>query len=329
MTRLKYYSFRFLHSIFLLFIILTFLFFFFRLMPGDFTARMTYQGATQEAIEAFEEDWGLNDPLYVQYYRYIINFVTLEFGTSVEYRVPVNEWARMRMFNSFILIAPGITLAYVLGSLIGTLQGYLRGRLFEKSTMIPIITVGAFPEFFTSILLIIIFAGYFGFFPSSGLMTAETAGAYDAWWRPYLTRDFAYHYTLPLLAVILRYLYFPTLIMRTSVVEAKDQAFMFYQRVTGLPKSKTLRNLGKHSILPVVTLYPVSMTRAIGGLVLIETVFNWPGMGFALVQAVFARDYPVLQFVFFGIAVFIVVANFLVDIFYGYIDPRVSVGAEK
>jgi peptide/nickel transport system permease protein len=84
----------------------------------------------------------------------------------------------------------------------------------------------------------------------------------------------------------------------------------------------------KHASLPLITLYPVSMTRAIGGLVLIEIVFNWPGIGFTLVQAVLSRDFPVVQFVFFLVAAFVIVANFGVDIIYGIIDPRVSVGED-
>jgi peptide/nickel transport system permease protein len=109
-------------------------------------------------------------------------------------------------------------------------------------------------------------------------------------------------------------------------VEVQGQAFSYFQRLTGLPKSMLLRNIAKHSSLPVITLYPVSMTRAIGGLVLIEIVFNWPGIGYSLVQAVLGRDYPVLMFVFFLIAVFIIISNYLIDVLYGVIDPRVSVG---
>jgi peptide/nickel transport system permease protein len=113
--------------------------------------------------------------------------------------------------------------------------------------------------------------------------------------------------------------------MRTSVVETLGQDFSFYHRMTGMPKFQRMANIAKHSSLPVITVYPATMTRAIGGLVLIETVFNWPGIGFALVQAVLARDFPVVQFVFIVIAAFVISANFLVDVLYARIDPRVGV----
>jgi peptide/nickel transport system permease protein len=113
--------------------------------------------------------------------------------------------------------------------------------------------------------------------------------------------------------------------MRTSVVEVMGQDFIYYHKVTGLPYISKLKHIGKHAILPVITLYPVSMTRAISGLVLIELVFNWPGIGFALVQGVLQRDFPVVQFVFFITAAMVVIANFGVDLLYGIIDPRISV----
>jgi peptide/nickel transport system permease protein len=91
-----------------------------------------------------------------------------------------------------------------------------------------------------------------------------------------------------------------------------------------LPTQRVWRNVAKHASLPVITLYPISMIKALGGLVLVELVFNWPGIGFTLIEAVFNRDFPILQFVFVILAVYIVLANFLVDMLYSRIDPRVS-----
>jgi peptide/nickel transport system permease protein len=111
--------------------------------------------------------------------------------------------------------------------------------------------------------------------------------------------------------------------MTTSVQEVRGQGFTFYHRITGLPKWRKLRRLGRHASLPVITMYPLSMTRAIGGLVLVEVVFNWPGIGYALVQAVLVGDFPVVQFIFLLVAAFIILSNFTIDVVYGVIDPRV------
>ena len=327
MTRKRYLAYRTVQTVVLLWFLLTFLFFFFRLMPGSFTDIMLQQGASESAVMAFRERWGLNDPLYVQYLRYLGNFVVFDFGTSIQFRTPVIEHVGIRIFNSFVLIAPAITAAYVIGSIYGTILGTQRGSALEKHGLLPFILFASVPSFFLAIVAIVVFSGYFGWFPSFGMITPDTYTQFrDApFWRPYLTSDFAMHYMLPFAVIVIRYTYLPLLIMRTSVVETIGQEFTFYHRLSGLPKSRQLRHIGKHSILPVVTLYPVSMTRALGGLVLIESVFNWPGIGFTLVQAVLARDFPVVQFVFFLVAGFIIVANFGVDLLYGVIDPRVSV----
>ncbi len=325
MSRLKYIAMRSLQTVFVLWLVLTGLWIMFRMMPGDFTARMVHAGADAEAIEAVRESWGLDDPLYVQYWRYITNFLVLDVGTSVVYRVDVWEFTKLKIFNTFILVAPAITFAYILGSVIGTVIGSARGSLLEKWGLVPLIFSGSFPSFFTAIVLILVFGAALGWLPTSGMLSPGIRGEHTTWWGPYLTGNFAAHYVLPFVAVVLRYLFMPSLIMRTSVVETKDKAFMEYHRLTGLPVIKRWRHLARHSSLPVITVYPVSMSRALGGLVLIETVFNWPGIGFALVEAVLARDYPVVQFVFFIVAAFVIVSNFLVDIIYGIIDPRVTV----
>lgn len=330
MSRARYISVRTLQTIFLLWLVLTFLFFFFRLMPGSFVDIMMFGGANQETIQAFKAKWGLNDPLYIQYWHYLINFLNLDMGTSLQFRTPVVEFVQMKILNTLILAAPGITVGYILGSVIGTVIGNKRGSRLERYGIITLITIGSFPGFFIGIILILIFAVWLNIFPTSGMLSAEVSAQYAGapWWRPYFTKDFALHYALPFTVVVLRFLYAPTMVMRTSVVEVMGQDFNYYSRVTGLPYVKRMRHLAEHSILPVITLYPVSMTRAISGLVLIEIVFNWPGIGYALVQAVLSRDFPVVQFVFFVTAAIVIIANFGVDIIYGFIDPRISVGED-
>lgn len=327
MSAARYYVFRTIQTVAFIFLALTFLFFLFRLMPGDFASLMLSQGVTGEAVEQFRESWGLNDPLYVQYWRYVTNMLQGDAGRSLQYRESVWTLTKLRIFNSFILVAPAITIAYLLGGILGTLAGTNRDTSREEFTIGSVLFMGAIPEFVTAMFLIIIFASVLGIFPTSGMLSTSTILelAEAPWWRPYLTTDFALHYVLPFSAIVIRYLYLPTLIMRTNVGEVLGQDFFLYHRVTGLSGRTRFLNLMKHASLPVITIYPISLTRAIGGLVLVETVFNWPGIGFLLVEAILRRDFPVVQFVFFLVAAFIIIANFVVDIVYGFIDPRVSV----
>lgn len=322
----KYLVKRTIQSIFLICIAISVLYFGFRLMPGDFTDMLVFDGASQEDVEQIREDWGLNDPLYIQYMDYMTNLATGEAGISTRTREPVTSVALPAMFNSIILIAPAITLGYILGSIFGVVAGMNRGSKFERYGIIILFGFGATPIFFMAVMMIIIFATNSGLFPTSGYISPETRRTYvgASWWRIYLTQDFLLHYTLPFVTIVLRYIFFPSLIMRTSVVEIKDSAHMYYRRIAGIPYVKRLYYIGKHSSLPVITLYPVSLTQAIGGLVLLEIVFNWPGVGFLLIQSIFSRDFPVLMFVFSIIVIFIVAANFIVDLVYSMIDPRIS-----
>jgi peptide/nickel transport system permease protein len=326
MSRARYFAIRTVQTVILFFFIVVFLFWLFRQMPGSYIDQLTFSGASPETVATLEEKWALNDPWYVQFYRFLEHMLNGNAGTSLSYRQPVIDVVKMRIFNTFILVAPAMITTYVLGVIIGTLMGTNRGSVFERYGNLAILSVGTIPSFFTAIVAIIIFASTLNWVPTSGMVSAGTT--FDGpWWRQYASVDFLHHYVLPFSVIILRYLFLPSLTMRTNVVEVLGQDFIDYHRMTGLPESKITRHVGKHAILPVVTIFPISMTRAIGGLILIETVFNWPGVGALLVETVVARDIPVVQFVFFLVAAFVLVANFAVDIFYGVIDPRVSVGS--
>jgi len=326
MTKVRYLGFRIVQTVFVLWLVLTLLFLFFRLLPGDFTSLMTYQGSSPEAIAAFKEKWGLNDPLYVQYYRYMMNFIQFDVGTSVRFREPVWGLVSRKILNSFILIGPAITFSYILGSGLGAVLGTIRDSLTERYVVIAVLFLGSIPSFAMGLLLIIVFATQLDWLPTSGMISPGTVVELrgEPWWRMYFTVNFAKHYILPFSAVVLRYLFLPVLIMRTSVIEVRNQDFFTYHRLTGLRRSKRLRHLARHASLPVITMYPISMTRAIGGLVLIEIVFNWPGIGAFLVESVIFRDVPTVQFVFFLVAAFIIISNLIIDLLYSVIDPRVS-----
>lgn len=308
--------------------VVTALFFFFRFMPGDYTDILIGQGADPSSVQMLREQWGLDEPLHVQYVRYMQNLLTGSAGFSFRFGNPVIDVVTPRIINSAVLIAPGIITAYVIGSIYGTIMGVNRGSYIEKYGIIPVTIFGTIPEFFLAILLIAIFAEFFGIFPVGGIASISTLTSLETS-NPlelFSTTDFWYHYILPFSAVVLRYLYYPSLIMRTSVVEVAGQDFSYYHAMKGLPKVNQLRHTMKHASLPVITVFPVSMTRAIGGMVLIEVVFNWPGIGNLLVQSVFYRDFPIIQFVFFLVAVWVIIGNFFIDIIYGIIDPRISLG---
>ena len=328
MSRIRYFVRRTLVTALLIVLVATALFLFFRFMPGDYTTLLIQQGMSPEQAERLQEKWGLDAPLYVQYFRYITNMLTADAGESFRFGQPVWELVRPRILNSFILVAPAITATYVVGGLLGAVIGRYRGGLFEKSSIIGVSVFHSIPDFFLGILLIAAFSETAGLFPTSGMLSPQTSIAIQdqPYWERFFHLEFWMHYVLPFATITLYFMQYPALIMRNSVVEVSGQEFLHYHRLKGLPRLALLRKLIRHASLPVITLYPISLATSISGLVLIEVVFNWPGIGRLLVDSVLARDFPVIQFVFLVAAVWVILGNFLVDLLYGVIDPRVSVG---
>lgn len=326
MSQTRYFVKRTVITFGLIFAVITGLFILFRSLPGGFLSQAAAQGVPPDQLAAIERRYGLDQPLHIQYFRYISGIITGDLGNSFIYNVDVRELVVPRLFNSFILIAPAITFAYISGAVYGTFLGNNQDKYIDRYGIIPVTIVGAIPEFFLAILLVVVFSGWLGIFPSSGFMTLQTrAEVGSSIFAAVQTADFWWHYTLPFSAVFLRYLYIPSLLMRTSVVEVKGQDFIHFHRVKGLSNFTRMKHTMKHASLPVITLFPASLTRALGGMVLIEVVFNWPGIGNLLVEAVLQRDFPVVQFVFFLIAVFVILGNYLVDLLYGVIDPRITI----
>jgi peptide/nickel transport system permease protein len=333
MSKFQYFVKKTVTTLGLLFLVASGLFLFFRLMPGSFLDYVAISGADADQIAALEAKWGLDDPLYIQYFDYMINLATGDMGTSFRLNQPVASLTIPRMVNSFILIGPAITVSYIIGSVYGGIMGMKRGSLFERYGIIPVTVFGTVPEFFLGILLVAIVGSWLDLLPVSGMVDPQTyqmIGDNAAFWEIYFTLDFWNHYILPFLTVLLLYLYLSSLVMRTSVVEVSGQDFSYYHRMKGLSRADRGRHIMRHASLPVITLFPSTMTRAVGGMVLIEIVFNWPGIGQLLVDSVLFRDFPVVQFVFFIVAVWVILGNYVVDLLYGVIDPRVSVeGADE
>jgi len=327
MSDLKYILKRSALTVLLIFFAITVLFFIFRLLPGDYVSVLAMDGADPETIESLRAKWGLDEPLYIQYITYIENVLQGDLGMSHRYRQPVLQVTGRAIVNSFILVAPAITTAFILGSGFGTLLGTNRSEKGELWGIVPLTFIGTFPIFFMGILLIIVFSFWLNLFPTGGMAAVTQQGL------PYsellTSAGFWVHYFLPFLTIVVNMLYLPALTMRTSIVEVLGQDFIDYHRAKGLKRRAQMRHVMKHASLPVITQYPVSLSRAIGGMVVVEMVFNWPGIGYLLLQSVYQRDFPVVQFVFLLIAVWVILGNFVVDILYSSVDPRVTVEGQE
>lgn len=304
-------------------VFVTILFVLFRAAPGDPTSMYVTQGMSPAAREATIERLGLNRPLHTQYVDYIGQLLSGDFGTSFRYNEPVWDILVVKFWNTIILMGSALVLAYVLGITFGALLGWYRGTTFERGGIVVALMARSSPEFWTGIIVLSIFSFWLGLFPSGGMRaigteTGSFVGRYLAW-------DFVYHMILPMMAGAIYYMATPMLLMRNTMLDVLKADFIEIKKAEGLPEHQILfRHAARNSVLPLVTVMAIVSGTAIGGSLIIETVFNWPGMGREMVESIHYNDYPVAMGTFFLMGSVVIMMNFVADLAYGYLDPRVQ-----
>lgn len=302
---------------------LTLLFVLFRLMPGDPTSMFVLEGLSEEARRQIISDLGLDAPLHVQYLEYMGQLLTGDLGTSFIYREPVWGVIVGKFWNTVFLMGPSLAIAIGLGVVAGALIGHFRNSSFETAGIVATITARSSPEFWTGILLLLVFVQWLGWFPSGGLRAAGQE--FEWFWAKYLSWEFVYHAVLPILSGVIYYAAVPTLVMRNTMLDVVGSDFIEIKRAEGVPEATILfKHVVRNSILPIVTLGALASALVIGGSVVIETVFNWPGMGREMVRAVNNNDFSLAMGLFFVMGSTVMLMNFLADIAYVFLDPRIQ-----
>ena len=301
----------------------TVLFFLFRRMPGDPTAFVVSAQMTPEARQRIIESYGLNEPLHVQYLRFLENALTLNFGQSFHTNEPVRDVIWTYLPNTLVLMLTAFVIAYILGIVLGVLTGWYRGSRFEKTTVVTALTARSVPTFYVGLIVLWIFGATLGVIPMSGMGTAGQT--YDSFWARVFTLDFLHHLIAPAAVLAFYYMGYPLLIMRSSMMEVLSQDFIDVCRAKGISERAIMfKHAARNALLPIITAAAIALGYAVGGSVLIETVFGWPGLGREMVNAVLRRDFPVAQGTFMVLAATIIILNFVADLLYGYLDPRVT-----
>jgi len=293
----------------------------FRIIPGDPTT--VYLGTGQlpaDAAAAQREQWGLDDPLLLQYLRYVANMASGDFGVSFTHRRPVTEILLPALGNTVLLLAPALLMATLAGVALGARLGWMRGRRAEALGSLIVLLPRALPAFWIGMIVLVLFAYDRGWFPIGGM---RTPGFYpETWWEELPGFDIAWHLALPVFAAFLYYLADPLLVMRASMLETRHEDFVAYARARGLTEATVRRMARRNALLPVVNYVGIMIGFAFGGQVLLEVVFSWPGMGRLMVGAVTDRDYPLAQAAFLLMAGIVVLVNLLVDMISTRLDPR-------
>lgn len=321
--KLGYITRRLLHNLITLWVVVTVIFLLFHALPGDPVDVLVDPLAGPEAREALKEQLGLNAPLTKQYLIYLRDLLSGHLGQSFMYRKPVWQLLGPAFFNTFILALLSFLVSYSVGSFLGIVLAWARGARWEKVTTAVIMLLRSAPSFWIGAAAIVLFSVRLDWFPLSGIRTEGYQA--ENFWAVYLSWDFIHHAVLPVLVGSLYFIGLPLLLVRNTMLEVIGEDYIEVARAKGVsPAVLLFKHAARNAIIPVLTSGALFIAWAMGGLVAIEYVFSWPGLGQQIVVALNQRDYPLAQGAFLLISVLIVVLNLLTDYLAAYLDPRIQ-----
>ena len=295
-----------------------------RLAPGDPAAIMAGQsGATDpEYIAQLRVQFGLDQPLYMQLLTYIRDVAMLDLGMSGRQQVPVIDLIARRLPATLLLTITAYFLSLGLGVLLGVLAARRVGKWQDSVITVLALLAYATPLFWIGLMLILLFSVTLGWLPAYGMRTTGAGLTGMAY-----VLDILHHLILPMVTLGLFYMAVYARLARASMLEVADQDYIKTAIAKGLPDGRVTRaHMLRNAVLPVISFAGFQAGHLVGGAVLVETVFAWPGIGRLAFDALLQRDYNVLLGVFLFTAIMVIIFNIITDIIYTLVDPRIEVG---
>ena len=299
-----------------------------RLMPSDPVAAITGRltsglsdaAAAQQVYERYQEEFGTNKPMIQQFFLFCKNAVRGNFGLSFsQYPRPVSDIIGSAIGWTIALQLPAILVGWLLGNLLGALAAYVR-KGFDKVLLPAFLFLGNVPAFGMAVVLLVVFGVY--------LKIAPIAGGYAFDMIPHLSWDFIKsvisHYQLPFWSIVLISIGGQAVGMRSMSIYELNADYVKYSRFLGIKDRKIVGYVFRNAMLPQVTGLALSIGTMIGGALVAEIIFSYPGLGSTMYAAVTAGDYPLISATTLIITIMVLLANFSLDIIYGFIDPRVK-----
>ncbi len=281
--------------------------FFLTFLTGDPAEIMLPPGATAAQIAQFRAEWGFDDPLPVQYWRFLKRAVHGDFGISLRHGQSSLPLIAARLPATLQLTLTAMVLAIVLALPLGVLAATHRGRPIDLLAMGVALFGQSVPNFWLAIMMILLFAVSWGLLPTSG-------------------RGGIAHVVMPAVAIAINLMALLTRLVRSTMIELLSEDYIRTARAKGLRELfVTTGHALPNALIPLVTVIGLQFGYILGGAVVIETVFTWPGVGLFTIQAILNRDYPVVQASVFILATAVVVINLIVDLLYVWLDPRIRV----
>ncbi|MFJ7977654.1 ABC transporter permease [Peribacillus sp. NPDC096379] len=312
----KYILGRILNMIPTLLIVAVIIFLITRMLPGNPAAVMLGPQASAEEIEVLTEKLGLNEPLYIQFFDYIGNLLQGNLGNSLTYNMPIIDLIMERFPNTVILAVSALLIAILVGVPAGIIAARKQNSIFDYAFTTFSLMGVSMPIFWLGIMLVLFFSVNLGWFPATGMGSMDEG-----------IGDFISHLILPSIALAT----IPTAqfarITRSSMLEVISQDYVKTARSKGLHEFFVIcKHAFKNALTPLLTVLGLQISSMLGGAVLTETIFSWPGIGLLIIDAIGKRDFVVVQNMVIFIALIYVVVNLLVDISYKVVNPRIKYG---
>jgi peptide/nickel transport system permease protein len=286
------------------------------LSPGDPAEIMLGSQATREDLERLRRELGLTEPLHVQYFHWVTHVARGDLGRSLWMKRPVLDEVLNRYKATLVLTASGLLLSTLGGIVLGVSSAVRPHSFLDRASAVTSLFGASMPVFWLGIVLMVIFSLWLGWLPASGM------------WAPYGgggLRDLLAHLILPAVTLAAASLTIIARLTRSTMLDILSQDYIRTARAKGLVEGRVIFRHGlKNALIPIVTVVGVQAGYLLGGAVLTETVFAWPGVGLLMVQGILARDFPLVQGCVLVIALTFVLINLAVDLLYAYLDPRIQ-----
>lgn len=317
---------RLLGAIPLLIGIATIIFFVLHLAPGDPTTFYFNPNVPPEVLDQLRRNLGLDQPLYIQYFRWLTAFFTGEFGFSLAQSRPVRDILMETLPNTLLLTGTALVLVFVIGILIGVVQAVRQYSMFDSVSSVVSLFFYSMPSFWLALMLMLVFSlkahqwGWPVALPPTGISSVY----YEFMSTGEKIQDRIAHMVLPVATLTLALAAGVARYTRGQMLEVVRQDYIRTARAKGLPeRTVIMKHALRNSMLPVITLLGLYLPFLFSGAVFVEVIFAWPGMGRVIVDAIFQRDYPLVMATSFVLAAMVVVGNLVADVLYAVADPRI------
>jgi peptide/nickel transport system permease protein len=286
------------------------------IVPGGPAQSLLGQHSTPARIAAINRSLGLNKPLPVQFGIWFWHLLHGNFGYSYSYDQPVLHVIGVYLPHTLEIVTVAFILAHIVSVVLGTIQGYYQGRWFDHVITTATFFLWSMPVFWLGILIVMIFSINLGWFPSGGITNPEFPGGFAS---------YVSHATLPIMVLMLSTVASWARFMRSSIMDAMVQDYVRTARSKGLSEFVVLfKHALRNSVLPIITLFGLSIPSLFGGALVVELIFNYPGIGLLTWNAAFQRDYPIILGTVMMVGVLTVAGNLIADLLYGLVDPRIT-----